>query len=407
MSRAVDWICPPRMGSRFRWLLASSWISNLGDGIALAAGPLLVASQTRDPVAVAAAAVLQRLPWLLFSVYAGVVADRLNRRRVVIVGNLARTFVLVVLTMSVATDSVSIAVVLVAMFLLGTTEVFVDTTTETLLPMMVDPADIGVANSRLMFGALTLNRMAGPPIGALLFAAGMFSPFAAQAVTVALGALLIGRIALTQPPAQAQRPAVWHDIRDGARWLWQHPPIRTLTLTAITFNVTFGAAWSVLVLYAIERLRMGEVGFGLLTTAGAVGGVAGTIIYGRLERTIGPANIMRAGLIIETATHLTLAITRTPIVALVVFTVFGVHEASWGTTATSIRQRAVPLEYQGRVGGVYFTGVVAGLVVGSIVGGVVASIWGVTGPFWFAFVGSALILTAMWRQLGHIVHGEL
>ena len=57
-------------------------------------------------------------------------------------------------------------------------------------------------------------------------------------------------------------------------------------------------------------------------------------------------------------------------------------------------------------GGVYITGVVGGLVVGSVVGGVVARIWGVTGPFWFAFVGSVLILTAMWRQLGHIAHDD-
>ena len=134
--------------------------------------------------------------------------------------------------------------------------------------------------------------------------------------------------------------------------------------------------------------------------------MAGTLVYGRLEKAIGPANIMRAGLVIETGTHLTLAITRSPIVALLVFTVFGVHEAAWGTTATSIRQRAVPIDYQGRVGGVYITGVVGGLVVGSVVGGVVARIWGVTGPFWFAFVGSVLILTAMWRQLGHIAHDD-
>jgi hypothetical protein len=74
----------------FRWLLASSWVTNLGDGITLAAGPLLVASQTHNPLTVAMVAFLQRLPWLLFGLYAGVVADRLNRRAIVITTGLVR-----------------------------------------------------------------------------------------------------------------------------------------------------------------------------------------------------------------------------------------------------------------------------------------------------------------------------
>jgi predicted MFS family arabinose efflux permease len=86
--------------------------------------------------------------------------------------------------------------------------------------------------------------------------------------------------------------------------------------------------------------------------------------------------------------------------------VFGAHAAVWGTTSTSIRQRAVALEYQGRVGSVYMMGVHGGIVIGAAIGGVVARIWGVTGPFWFAFVGSALILVLIWRELGHIAHAE-
>ena len=125
------------------------------------------------------------------------------------------------------------------------------------------------------------------------------------------------------------------DIADGIRWLWGHPPIRTLALTGVTFNVTYGAASAVLVLYAAERLRLGDVGFGLLTTAAAIGGVVVTAVYGFLERRVGLANIMRAGLIIETTTHLTLAITRTPAVAMGIFVLFGMHEAAWGTTSTT------------------------------------------------------------------------
>jgi predicted MFS family arabinose efflux permease len=231
-------------------------------------------------------------------------------------------------------------------------------------------------------------------------------PFLAQATCVGLGAVLVFRIAASRPPRSEHRPPVRRDIAEGLRWLWGHPPIRTLTITIVTFNVTYGAAWSVLVLYSIERLRMGDIGFGLLTTVSAIGGVLGSASYGRIERHVSLANVMRVGLIIETLTHALLALTRTPAVAMVVLFVFGAHAAVWGTTSTAIRQRAVSIEFQGRVGSVYMMGVQGGIVVGSAVGGVVARVWGVTGPFWFAFVGSAVILACIWRELAHIAHAE-
>lgn len=394
------------MGSSFRWLLASWWVTNIGDGIALAAGPLLVASQTRDPFLVALATLLQRLPWLLFGLYAGVIADRLDRKMILIVVNLLRAAVLAALTATIVTDTVNVAVVLVAMFVLGTAETFVDTTGSTMLPMLVAKPDLGVCNARLMFGDITLNRLAGPPIGAVLFAAGMAWPFVTQAVSVALGAVLIRRISATMPPPPAIAANARTEIVAGVKWLWNHPPVRTLTLTVVLFNITFGAAISILVLYALERLGLGPLGFGLLTMSAGVGGILGTAAYGWLERNLGLANIMRVGLIIETVTHLTLAITTTASVAIGIFFVFGMHEAAWGTTAATIRQRAVPAEFQGRVASVYLVGVFGSLVVGAALGGLIAGLWGITAPFWFAFVGSALILVGIWRQLEQIAHIE-
>ena len=184
------------------------------------------------------------------------------------------------------------------------------------------------------------------------------------------------------------------------------PPVRTLAVTITVFNVTFGAAWSVLVLLAIERLGMGEVGYGLLITVGALGGLLGTVSYGWLERHFSLADIMRVGLIIETVTHLVLATTTTAWLAMVTLFAFGAHAFVWGTTATSIRQRVVPTEFQGRVGSVYMVGVYGGLVIGAALGGVIAGRWGVTAPFWFAFTGSAIILALIWRELDNIAHAE-
>jgi predicted MFS family arabinose efflux permease len=182
--------------------------------------------------------------------------------------------------------------------------------------------------------------------------------------------------------------------------------VRTLVLTILIFNVTFGAAWSVLVLYATEHLGLGSVGFGLITTVSALGGLLGTVGYGWLTRRISLGNLMRIGLIIETATHLVLAITSSPYVALPVFFVFGAHAFVWGTTSITIRQRAVPTALQGRVGAVNLMGVFGGLVVGAAIGGLLAQRWGVTAPFWFASVGSAVFVVLIWRQLSHIAHAD-
>jgi predicted MFS family arabinose efflux permease len=137
-----------------------------------------------------------------------------------------------------------------------------------------------------------------------------------------------------------------------------------------------------------------------------VGGLLGAASYGWLERHVRLGVIMRGGLIIETLTHLALALTRWAWFALIVFVIFGAHAFIWGTTSTSVRQRAVPAQFQGRVGSVYLTGVVGGIVIGSALGGLVASAWGVTAPFWFAFAGSALILALIWRSLLQIAHAD-
>jgi len=403
-NRLNETIVPARLGRSFRWLLAATIVNNAGDGVAISAGPLLVASQTHDPFLVSLALLSEYLPSLLFGVLAGTAADRLDRRRMVAVVNLGRAAVLVVLVATIATGIVSIAVVLIALFIMGTAETFADAASSALLPGLVAREDLGIANARMQGGFLLTNQLLTPPIGAFLFAVGMALPFATNAAAFALGAVLISRVATTPRDRSGEGSSIRSEMIEGIRWLVGHPPMRTLALTIFTFNVTFGAAWSTLVLYSSQRLGMNEVGFGLLTTAAAIGGVVGIVSYGRLERRFSLADIMRVGLLIETGTHLVLAVTTSATVALITFVVFGAHEFVWGTTSTVVRQRAVPDELLGRVGGVYRVAIMGGLVIGTPIGGLLAKTFGITAPFWFAFAGSALLVVVLWRQFDQIVH---
>ncbi len=387
--------------------MASSWASNLGDGIALAAGPLLVADQTRSPALVSLAMLLISLPWLLFGLFAGAVADRIDRLRMVIVANLIRIGVLAVLCGTIATGAVNIAIVLTATFLLGTAEVFADTAYRTFLPMLVDKNDLGIANARLQAGFITLNEFAGAPVGAALFAVGTVLPFGAQMVCGLLGVVLVSRITLPPLPERTGDPThVLREIADGWRWLLAHPPIRTLALVIVTFNVTWAASWSVLVLYSLDVLHMGAVGYGLLTSSAAAGGLLGTFLYGWLERRVPLAALMRTCLGLEVALHLGLAVNKSAWLAMAMMFGFGVYAFLWGTLSQAVRQRAVPTEFQGRIGSVYSVAIYGGVVVGSGLGGLIAQHGGLTAPFWFAFVGSGLTLVLVWRQLSHIAHAD-
>ncbi len=400
MSRVADLVAPARLGRDFRLLVGASWLSNLGDGITLAAGPLLLASLTQDAFVVALGATVQWLAPLLFALWAGALTDRLDRRRLVLAVNLARTLVLVVLTLAIVTDHVGVPVVLASLFLLGVAEVFADNTVTAVIPTLVHRDDLAVANARLMTAFVTMNELLGPPIGAALFAAGWALPFGTEVVLLLAATVLFARIAV--PVVAAEPGAVHREIVAGVRWSLRQPAVRALLVTAFMFNITFGASWSVLVLYSSDHLGLGEIGFGLLTTVSAVGGLLGTLGYGWLSRRISLGNLMRIGLVVETLTQLSLALTSTGWVAMAILFVFGIHSYVWGTTNMTILQRVVPHELMGRVGSVDSVWNYAGLVIGSLLGGVLAQHWGITAPFWFGFAGSAVFIVAIWRSLRHL-----
>ena len=210
MRGVLDRVVPARLGPGFRWLLASSWTTNLGDGIFVAAGPLLVASLTANPLLIALAALLRWAPPLLFGLYAGVLSDRLDRRRIVLVANAIRALVLVGLVVLLVTGRLTAATALGGLALLATAEVFVDNSTATLTPMLVDRDALALANARVMFGFVTINQLAGPAVGAVLFAVGAAWPVAATAPPGSTGSCWRRSWTAGCGPANdCHRPASW------------------------------------------------------------------------------------------------------------------------------------------------------------------------------------------------------
>ncbi|GAA0407291.1 hypothetical protein Acor_50760 [Acrocarpospora corrugata] len=296
-----------RLGAAFSKLWTASAVSNVGDGITMAAGPLLVASLTSEPALVAGAAFAQQLPWLIISLISGVYVDRLNRRHLIIVVNVLRGLALAVLAAAVATSTASIPLIYVVFFLLGTGETLADTAFSALLPATVAPEQLTTANSRLTATTVLGNQLLSKPLGGWLFAAGAALPFAADALTFLLAAALTSAIRVTPARPAAVGGSVRADIAAGIRWLWRHRPLRTLAVTMGVANVAFCAPFAIFALNAQQRLGLTEVGYGLLLTAFGVGGLAGSMLAPRLSARFGSTALLRGGLIVEIGTHAVLA----------------------------------------------------------------------------------------------------
>ncbi|TDX08955.1 MFS transporter [Kribbella sp. VKM Ac-2566] len=397
------YLVPAELGPDFRKIFPAAIISNLGDGALSAAGPLLVASITNEPAAVGAAAFVQQLPWLLFALFSGVLVDRLDRRLMIVAADTFRAIVLAALGLAVLLDTAPLWAVYLALFLLGTAETLADNASGALLVSAVPKLHLGKANARLFASGTVLQQLGGPPLGALLFAAGAGIPLVFDAVTFAAAAALIARVAVRPPLSDhSTRAAVLHEVREGVRWLWHHSGVRTLAVSILVMNITFCAAFATWVLFAREQLGLSETQFGLLVSVGAVGGVLGMPTYHFLEPRVGSVTLLRAGLVIETTVHLILALTRNPWVAGATMAVFGVHAVVWGIVSTTARQLATPDALMGRVNSVYLLASVGGAAIGSALGGVLAQQYGLAAPFAIAFVAMVAMTAVAWRPLRNV-----
>lgn len=387
----------PGLGRDFGKLWLASAVSNIGDGMTLAAGPMLLASLTDDPALVAGAVFAHQLPWLLFSLLSGAIVDRLDRRKLAVAANLFRGGVVALLTVAIAAGQASVPLVYACLFLLGIGETVADNASSAILPAVVPKEHLPRANSRLMATHILGNQFAAPPVGAALFVVAAALPFGLDAATFAIAALLIASLRGVPKQAPVERRPLRVEIGEGLKWLWRHEVLRTLAFCLCLMNLTLTGALSILVLYAGERLGLDGKWFGLLLSTIAIGGLLGTVLANRLIDRFGPTTLLRIGLVIETATHLALALARDVWVAGATLAVFGFHAVVWNVITHTVRQREVPDELRGRVGSAYFLLSIGGSALGAVVGGVLARQFAITTPFWFAVVVVAGVTAVAWR----------
>lgn len=387
------------LGPEFRKLWAASTVSNLGDGIVLVAAPLLAAALTHDPALVAGLAFTQRLPWLLFALVSGALADRFDRRRIMAAVAVCRAALIGGLGVAVLLDRATLPLLYAVFFLLATGETLFDTAAATVLPAVVSRDALPRANARLA-GTLTVtNQFVGPPLGSFLFALAAALPFLLGAGGLAAAAALIlalrgsFRVAreVDAPPGNLRA-----EVLAGIRWLWSHRLLRTLALVLALLNITVVAQVSVMVLFAQERLGLGPAGYGILVATYGVGGVLGGLIAERVIARLGAGPVLRLAVCIEAAVPAALALSRAPVLAGAVLAFFGCHAVVWGALLSSLRQELTPAGLRGRVESAYRLIEYGGAAPGALLGGVLATHFGLTAPFWAGAATGVVLIPLVW-----------
>jgi predicted MFS family arabinose efflux permease len=287
-------------------------------------------------------------------------------------------------------------------FALGTAETLFDNAAVSILPAVVPKAQLARANGRLLGAQMVVNELVAPPLGGLLFAVAAAVPFLLDAGSFAAAAALVaamgGRFRVERPEGSAPT-TLRAEIAEGVRWLARHRLLRVLAVAIALMNLTLSATLSISVLYAQERLGLGAVGYGLLLSSMAVGGIAASLVAERVIAWLGPATTMRLGLVIESSTHLVLALARSPLLVGAVFALFGFHAMTWSVISVSLRQELIPARLLGRVNSAYALFGFGSLSLGAVAGGVLAARYGLTAPFWCSFAAMTVLTLACWPIL--------
>ncbi|MCW3820612.1 MFS transporter [Micromonospora sp. DR5-3] len=386
------------LGRPFWAFWSAAALANVGDGIRLAAFPLLAASLTTSPIGVAAVTAAQALPWLVTGLLAGSLADRRGARTLLAQADVARVIVLGALVVAVMMGWASLPLVLLASFLLGVGETVRDTAAQTALPCLVPDRLLERANGRLAAGEIVGNEFVGPPVGAALFVVGAALPFAANGASLALAVMLV----LTLPLSLAGRPPlvataqVSQGVVAGLRWLVRHRVLRVLVVVTAAVAAADSAWFAILVLYATNRLGTGTVGFGILLAVGALGGLLGSLVADRLVAGRRHRIVVSWSLAITAGIPAVLAVTSQLWAAVLVIVVTSGSFAVLNVTVVSLRQRLVPRELLGRVVAAGRTLSFSTAAAGALLGGVLTSTIGIEAPFVFSGLVAVTATSAWW-----------
>ena len=381
-----------KLGSSYWKLWTATAISNLGDGVSMVAYPWLASAVTRSPILIAAAGFASRLPWLIFTLHAGVLTDRFDRRKLIVAMDFMRGLLTVFVGLVVffnkdsfpALDELTTITnletnwpiyftLLITAFLFGLAEVLRDNSAQTLMPSVVDKENLEKANGRMWSAESLTNSFIGPPLGSLLIGIAIFIPFFFDAVSFFFAVALIASLKGTFKPVADDKPRekinFKAEIKEGYAWLWAHPLLRPMAIILGSMNGLGTMVGATFILFAQEVLETSVFTFALLGTAGAVGGTVGGLLAPKISAKLGSGRSLAMTLAAAPIGSLIIALTTTWQVVWVVVVFETFFAVLWNTITVSLRQSIIPTHLLGRVNSVYRFFAWGSIPIGMFVGG--------------------------------------
>jgi MFS family permease len=380
------------LGASYWKLWTATAISNLGDGVSMVAYPWLASAVTRSPILIAAAGFASRLPWLIFTLHAGVLTDRFDRRKLIVAMDFLRGLLTVFVGLVVffnkdsfpALDELTTITnletnwpiyftLLITAFLIGLAEVLRDNSAQTLMPSVVDKENLEKANGRMWSAESLTNSFIGPPLGSLLIGIAIFIPFFFDAVSFFFAVALIAALKGTFKPVADDKPRekinFKAEIKEGYVWLWAHPLLRPMAIILGSMNGLATMVGATYILFAQEVLHTSVFTFALLGTAGAVGGTVGGLLAPKISAKLGSGRSLAMTLAAAPIGSLIIALTTTWQVVWVVVVFESFFAILWNTITVSLRQSIIPTHLLGRVNSVYRFFAWGSIPIGMFVGG--------------------------------------
>ena len=389
------------LGANYRKLFASATAANLGDGLMSVALVWLASAVSRDAMLIALVGVAGRIPWLVFSLPAGVISDRFDRRTLVGSMDVCRFVVVAALGLLVlryqsglptpeqlaagapepSSGPLLVTALCVASLLLGCAEVLRDNTAQTLMPSVVERDQLEKANGRMWASETTMNSFVGPALGGVLITVALALPFLLNAGLLAVSAALVfalagGFAAKGGEPTGVRTRIDWRrEIAEGFGWLWNHRLIRTLAILLGLLNLLSNVAFATSVLFAQEVLGLFEGWqFALATTGFALGAVIGSLLAERITKGLSPGTALLVSIVGMGVSLLAMALLPWAAAFWICGVAEGVFVVLWNVITVSLRQRLIPDRLLGRVNSVYRFFGWGTIAIGTALGGVLVGL---------------------------------
>ncbi len=404
------------LGKNYWRLWVAHAVSNLGDGISQVAYPWLASAVTRSPLLIAAVAVASRLPWLVFTLPAGVITDRFDRRKIIIAMDITRAFLALLVAVAVtfevdnlpaldtvgsgidlATNWFLYTVLIVTALLFGCAEVLRDNSAQTFLPEVVEADQLESANGKLWSVEFVTNSFVGPPLGSFLIGIFVFLPFYFDTATFFVSAALIATLATIARPVkpQAEKKALNFraEIKEGFTWLWKHELLRPMAIILGCLNGLGAITAATFILFAQEILDTSVFIFAILGTAGAIGGTVGGILGPKISAKLGSGPSLYLTLLSAPVITLIIGLTSSWQLFWALTAIGTCFAVLWNVITVSLRQSIIPSHLLGRVNSVYRFFAWGSLPIGTLIGGALVDLVQLNGDREFALRLPYLLVT--------------